>query len=835
MQYPLISEYKEAILNAEANFDKLVNLHPVLDAKGEPIMSSGNFAVVFKMTDGTKNYAIKCFLREQERRAEAYKQICEYLSVVHSEYLVHTEYLEKELFVDTAQSDDDEFPVLKMDWVDGVMLEHYMEKIKDNEDKRISLFKEFQKLSIWILTQEFAHTDIKPDNILVTNDNKLVLIDYDGMFVPSMEGQKSRELGTPSFRFKGRTLDDFNEMCDDYACIFIMLILKINSLKSVSFYQFTSLSTVEIMNEISEYVERPDVAPLVSAFMMVASAGILNRQLLHLLLADNSNYSISLEQRLTKKAKKGNVLAMIKLSKLYRVGKYVPESTALSIQWAYFASIIGSDDAEASLFRSLCKSIPFAVELYRQRAEKGDVDAQCDLGVCYHNGYGVEQNYTTAVKWYTKAAEQGDANAQYSLGDCYEKGDGVEQNYTTAVKWYTKAAEQGDVDAQYSLGNCYGNGYGVEQNYTSAVKWYTKAAEQGNASAQYNLGFCYENGYGVEQDYTSAVKWYTKAAEQGNASAQYNLGFCYEKGSGVWQNHTTAVKWYTKAAEQGDANAQFNLGFCYEKGYGVEQNYPTAVKWYTKAAEQGNASASIRVEEFGKALNKQTRSFTVNGVIFEMIFVEGGTFLMGATPEQVDCFNHDKIVHKVTLSSYIIGKYEVTQALWMAVMRSNPSYFKGDDLPVENVSWDDCQEFLNKLNKITGMTFRLLTEAEWEFAARGGNKSKDFKYSGNYNLDKIAWYDENSNGRTHPIGTKIPNELGIYDMSGNVWEWCQDRWGIYSSLPQTNPAGASDESGRVGRGGSWNDGEYNCQSSARLYAQPYVNNNEIGFRLALSL
>ena len=163
--------------------------------------------------------------------------------------------------------------------------------------------------------------------------------------------------------------------------------------------------------------------------------------------------------------------------------------------------------------------------------------------------------------------------------------------------------------------------------------------------------------------------------------------------------------------------------------------------------------------------------FTVNGVSFEMVRVEGGTFRMGATSEQeADDWDREKPVHSVTLSSYYIGKTEVTQALWKAVMGSNPSYFKSDNQPVENVSWNDCHEFIRKLNALTGQNFRLPTEAEWEFACRGGNNSRGYKYSGSNNLGSVAWYDGNSGNKTHPVGTKAPNELGIYDMSGNVWE-----------------------------------------------------------------
>lgn len=226
-------------------------------------------------------------------------------------------------------------------------------------------------------------------------------------------------------------------------------------------------------------------------------------------------------------------------------------------------------------------------------------------------------------------------------------------------------------------------------------------------------------------------------------------------------------------------------------------------------------------------------TLTVNGIKYNMVWVDGGTFRMGATSEQGSEISDEKPVHSVTLSGYYIGKTEVTQALWQAVMGSNPSYFEGDDLPVEQVSWDDCQEFIRKLNSLTGQNFRLPTEAEWEFACRGGNNSRGYKYSGSNYIDNVAWYDGNSGKKTHPVATKSPNELGIYDMSGNVFEWCSDWKGDYSSGAQTNPKGPYDGSYRVHRGGGWHYDARSCRSSIRLNYYPTNRSFNLGLRLAL--
>ncbi|MCI6473929.1 MAG: formylglycine-generating enzyme family protein [Bacteroidales bacterium] len=241
----------------------------------------------------------------------------------------------------------------------------------------------------------------------------------------------------------------------------------------------------------------------------------------------------------------------------------------------------------------------------------------------------------------------------------------------------------------------------------------------------------------------------------------------------------------------------------------------------------------------------------VNGVRFNMVKVDGGTFTMGATAEQQNPEDDEKPVHQVSLSSYYIGETEVTQALWNAVMGNNPSKFRGDNLPVDSVSWYDCQDFIRKLNSLTGKKFRLPTEAEWEFAARGGNKRKGTQYSGSNKIHKVAWYCINSgdkylqnnfiyseleknNCKSHKVKTRIANELGIYDMSGNVCEWCQDWYGAYNSNAQTNPTGSLSGTDRVFRGGSWISYMWICRLSNRENLSPDTRYAYIGFRLALS-
>ena len=349
---------------------------------------------------------------------------------------------------------------------------------------------------------------------------------------------------------------------------------------------------------------------------------------------------------------------------------------------------------------------------------------------------------------------------------------------------------------------------------------------------------------------------------------------------------TTYSRELYEKAILGDAEAMFQLNLCYYHGKGIAIDYDRANYWLERAAEQGHptASATLRALEGNTGLSDAKRrqlaaeekrerdrllakgggngnnggntspgnqTFTVGGLSFTMVYVEGGTFTMGATSEQgSDAYSDEKPAHSVTLSSYYIGQTEVTQELWEAVMGENPSWFNGYgnskydsshsenygtnlNRPVEYVSWDDCQEFIRKLNQKTGKNFRLPTEAEWEYAARGGNRSQGYKYSGSNNIGDVAWYDGDSGSVTHDVATRRANELGIYDMSGNVYEWCSDWYGDYSSSSQTNPQGPASGSNRVYRGGSWGRLAGCCRVSDRLSWSPDRRDCTLGLRLAL--
>jgi formylglycine-generating enzyme required for sulfatase activity len=229
------------------------------------------------------------------------------------------------------------------------------------------------------------------------------------------------------------------------------------------------------------------------------------------------------------------------------------------------------------------------------------------------------------------------------------------------------------------------------------------------------------------------------------------------------------------------------------------------------------------------------RDTTYNSDGIEMIWVEGGSFIMGCTNEQQkECNDNEKPTRQVTLSGFYIGKYEITQAQWLSLMDSNPSYFPGDSLPVDAINFVDIEEFLQKLNASSGKNYRLPTEAEWEYAARGGHKSKATKFSGAYNVNEVAWYESNSGKRPHPVGTKAPNELGLHDMSGNVYEWCQDWYDDdYTNASKNNPTGPADGTTRVMRGGNWEENAHFDRVSYRADNNPNDRFNSVGFRVVL--
>ena len=586
MLFPTIEEYKDAIRIAEHSLATLKEYEVVKTAAGEPWFSSGNFAVVFKMKHRSsgKLLALKCFTRFQERRQESYKHISAHLGTNKSPYLLHYNYLDNEIWAAGA-----EYPVVAMEWADGATLGDYVKEQcrLNNKPNLQSLTKNFEALTAWLITQPFAHGDLKPDNIIVRSDGSLALVDYDGMFVPAMQGQQAREGGSAVYRHPKRTIDTFDRYIDDFSLLVLLLELR-------------------------------------------------------LIAADTKYYSAALS---------GDSIV------------------AKSGDWENVANS----------------------RIYQALQAQGGVD------------------------WANWAAMLFIApkSAMHQIQD-----------------WSLLINVQAKPVAQLKIKD-----FPVDSEFANFLSF---------------------------EDYKKQFKINIQPMEFGDLT-----GLVLD---------------------------------------------PELLDYISKFGS------------FGLTYNGFTDLFEEN-----MVFVQGSSFMMGSNVGS----DIEKPIHQVTLSDFYIGKFQVTQAQWKTIIGGNPSYFKGDDLPVERVSWDDVQEFIKKLNEKTGKKYRLPTEAEWEYAALGGQKSKGYKYSGSDNLIEVAWYGDNSGGKTHPVGQKKANELGLYDMSGNVWECCADWYGsdYYKNSSRNNPIGPVTGSYRVIRGGSWYNDAFYWRVTDRRFGTTNNGDYRLGFRL----
>ena len=427
MNYPLISEYIEAIKSAEDNFEELSYLRPVLGDDGLPVMSAGGFSVVFKMKDerNGKLYALKCFTKEQEGRNESYKLIADELEFVSSNYLTPIKYYENELFVDTDNSEEDDFPVLLMDWVEGKTLDIYIKENINNQYVLEMLAYQFNKMAAWLITQPFAHGDLKPDNIIMKEDGQLVLVDYDGIYVPAMKGQKAREIGSPGFRHPSRTEDVFDEHIDDFAIASIALSLKAIALKP-SLYMgiggndkllfsekdFQNLSESHCLSTLQTLLFDQELASLYGIFLIA--------------WAKNDISYISYKLLAIEKTQKEDLQRLLSS---YLMGKKQIENKEYELAYHIFSSL--SKEARKT-----------GISIDGLGTLGGYALGANGLGYMYANGLYVQQNYKKAVFWFKQATDNNYSMAIFNLGICYEKGLGVMASMKEANRLYLKAAKQ---------------------------------------------------------------------------------------------------------------------------------------------------------------------------------------------------------------------------------------------------------------------------------------------------------------------------------------------------------------------------------------------------------
>ncbi len=644
MIYPSVGQYTEAIKLAEQSpedyFATKTTLRPVLGADGNPVMSSGNFAVVFKMQDQSngKIYALKCFTRDQEGRNESYRLIADELQYVESEYLTKIQYLEKELFVDTGTYDT-EFPVLLMDWVEGETLDKYI-KNHINEQACLNLLVgRFCIFADWLLKQPFAHGDLKPDNIIVKDDGTLVIVDYDGMFVPKMRGQKARELGSPDFRHPQRTEDDFDEHIDDFAVVTILLSIKALSLNNnlldtlnakdcvlLHTQDFSNLAQSAANQKLQELIGDKIFARIYAMFVVVLAEKVMDMAMME-----------SVVEKMDRNEIEYNYMVH-----LWEKCQYINHPERLLDQICFIASNLSNKGhTKAMYFLGICYFWGFggveqnyekAFDLYRKSADNGFSRASLNMGYCYDIGE-VEDNPQPydAQEWYLKSFEQGDSSSLCTLGQLYEFSF---NNIDKAVRCYQDAVSLNVASAFYHLGRCYKYGIGVPINYEKALEFFEIAIQKKRSLGEpyYEIGLCYYDGLGVEKDENKAIKYFQDAEFFDSINALYELTklsyyvyhyplslqkidllkyeeqkskidfYCSE---GIYKNDKSDIRktvdYYIALrilfmfAKNGSPLSQLRIGRCYEYGYGIIQDHDTAIDWYIKAANQGNVKAYLNL------------------------------------------------------------------------------------------------------------------------------------------------------------------------------------------------------------------------------------------------
>ena len=540
MKFPVISEYIDAILMAEDNLATKTNLRPVLNQHGEPVMSSGNFAVVFKMKDITTNhhYAVKCFTREQPDREQSYSLISETLSNLSSSHILHVEYLENELFVDSKNTSVDEFPILLMDWVEGQTLDNYISRNLNDTYKLQLLAYNFCQLGAWLMLQPFAHGDLKPDNILVRYDNSLVLVDYDGMYVPAMKGQSAREIGSPDYRHPRRIVEKFDEHIDDFSILSIALSLKCISDNPMLYKKYGSkdvllLKQKDYLNigespvfaDVLRLCNDVDTSKLLGSFMLAfanENYQLANPSNLVIALPKNDNKEEDMYS-VWKKAKLNNTID----SYIKTCSRNIANNVKLGDSYLGLA-LSAKDNREIPKEKMDDSEILYLKKAYEHKNGMAAVF----LAIFHHHGWnGLKHDYSKSFEYFEKAHEWGCLDGTSGLALCYYMGQGVKTDCEKTLSLVQYAARKGNPTAQFMYGYWFymgafdenGPTYRKEErNMDKAIFWLKKAAVNKVDKACHWLSsiYHYDKNY---KNFLLAKYWGDKARIYSNGSRSASI------------------------------------------------------------------------------------------------------------------------------------------------------------------------------------------------------------------------------------------------------------------------------------------------------------------------
>ena len=560
MNYPNISEYTEAIKQSAERLNRLSYLSPVLDDKSEPIFIKGDVSLVFKMKD-IKNgrlYALKCYTQGIAGLKDAYTKIANGLSSVTSCYILPFTLYNDEFTVRNENGEESKYPVLVMNWVEGMTLDAFIKSHIQEKDKLFIVTFQFCLLASWLLSQPFAHGSLSPNNILIKKDCSIVLVDYDNIFFPSMDGEQSRENCLKDFHHPFRTKYQFDKRIDDFSLATIAL----------------QLYAIAIQPDLFSLSQNNSLLLTRDDYVNLSNSSMFSR-LMKLICYEDFEKLLKL------------FLAAHTRTDLECISKHPFHIIRLHL--------VGLFDEKNERFIDVFNTI--------KAAERGDTEAQKILGDFYLDG-GRESDYKEALVWYKKAADNGNSKAMGNIGYLYLHGFGVTKDVEEAEKWYARSAEEGNAISQYNLGVSYQDGKGVEENKNKAEALFLKAhsglikeSKEGNSRSQYTLGLSYLNGYGVKKDLSEAMRWFNAAANRGNRQAQFMVARCYLKEEPI-KDYSRAFKWFCISAIQGESNAQRMLGSMYYYGHFVAKNIKESVKWIGLAANQGNARAKFALAVF---------------------------------------------------------------------------------------------------------------------------------------------------------------------------------------------------------------------------------------------